>query len=289
MSFFTSEILNLSGIMTLFVTGLVMSHYTHHNLEESAKTTTTNMFHALSLLAEVTIYVFVGMDCLYRGNWSNVNVKGVVALIVLLLLSILVSRSVPCPILSLSLSLSPPSCFHSTDSLLYLGVGGCLCVSVCRCIFVFPICLLQNLWNRRKLTWGDMGVIVWAGMLRGAVSVALVMYSFAPSAAGNDPTFADRESSTVIAAVMALVVFDIIVLGSFTKPVISFFRKDQVSTSTKALLRSSLSLFSLSHTLPSRPRHLWMKSRDPRKFSDLSISVCLSLSTGWTCEQSHER
>ena len=105
MSFFTSEILNLSGIMTLFVTGLVMSHYTHHNLEESAKTTTTNMFHALSLLAEVTIYVFVGMDCLYRGNWSNVNVKGVVALIVLLLLSILVSRSVPCPILSLSLSL----------------------------------------------------------------------------------------------------------------------------------------------------------------------------------------
>ena len=105
MSFFTSEILNLSGIMTLFVTGLVMSHYTHHNLEESAKTTTTNMFHALSLLAEVTIYVFVGMDCLYRGNWSNVNVKGVVALIVLLLLSILVSRSVPLLPLSLSLSL----------------------------------------------------------------------------------------------------------------------------------------------------------------------------------------
>ena len=62
-------------------------------------------------------------------------------------------------------------------------------------------------------------IIVWAGTLRGAVSVALVIYTFAP----EDPTFADRESSTVIAAVMALVVFDIIFKGMLTKPVINFF------------------------------------------------------------------
>ena len=64
LSFFLSEIMGLSGIMTLFFTGVLMSHYTYHNLDESAKVTTNNLFHAISLLAEITIYLFVGMDCL---------------------------------------------------------------------------------------------------------------------------------------------------------------------------------------------------------------------------------
>jgi NhaP-type Na+/H+ or K+/H+ antiporter len=92
LAFVIAETLHLSGIMTLFCCGLVMSHYTYHNLEESAKITTTNLFHSLAMLSEVTIYIFVGMDSLYKGNWTNVNMLQVFALILLLLLSIVISR-----------------------------------------------------------------------------------------------------------------------------------------------------------------------------------------------------
>ena len=67
-----------------------------------------------------------------------------------------------------------------------------------------------------------MCVVVWAGTLRGAVSVALVMYSFAP----NDASNADRESSTVIASVMFLVVTNTIFLNMGTKPIVSFFSNE---------------------------------------------------------------
>lgn len=179
LAYILAEALSLSGIMTLFFCGLVMSHYTYHNLEPAAQITTSHLFHALSLLSEIIIYLYVGMDSFYRGNWTNVNKLHVIGLVITLLVSILVSRM----------------------------------------IFVFPICYLQNFWNSKKLAISDMFVIVWAGVMRGAVSIALVMYSFAASGAEN----ADRESSTVIAAVMALVLFCIIVLGICTKPVISFF------------------------------------------------------------------
>lgn len=45
-----------------------------------------------AMLSEVTIYIFVGMDSLYKGNWTNVNMLQVFALILLLLLSIVISR-----------------------------------------------------------------------------------------------------------------------------------------------------------------------------------------------------
>lgn len=183
LSFVIAETLHLSGIMTLFCCGLVMSHYTYHNLEEEAKITTTNLFHSLAMLSEVTIYIFVGMDSLYKGNWTNVNVMQVFLLILLLFLSIVTSRL----------------------------------------LFVFPICMLQNIWNRKKLSFNDMLIVVWAGTLRGAVSVALVMYSFAP----NDASNADRESSTVIAAVMFLVVFCTLILNMGTKPVVTFLNERQ--------------------------------------------------------------
>ncbi|QDZ24468.1 sodium/hydrogen exchanger [Chloropicon primus] len=187
LAYFSSELLGLSGIMTLFVTGLVMSHYTQHNLDDEAKVTCTNLFHALSLLAEVVIYILVGLDSLYKGNWNNVNKSQVIALVVVLLLAILLARIV----------------------------------------FVFPMCYLANLLpglmqvqkagQLSRLNFYDMCIIVWAGTLRGAVSVALCLYAFAP-----DPIKADKEASTVIAAVMALVIFSVIALGAATKPLIQF-------------------------------------------------------------------
>jgi NhaP-type Na+/H+ or K+/H+ antiporter len=194
LAFVIAETLHLSGIMTLFCCGLVMSHYTYHNLEESAKITTTNLFHSLAMLSEVTIYIFVGMDSLYKGNWTNVNMLQVFALILLLLLSIVISRL----------------------------------------LFVFPICILQNFWSSKKLSFSDMMIIIWAGTLRGAVSVALVMYSFAPQGEASN---ADRESSTVIAAVMFLVVFSTIFLNMGTKPIITCLNEESSKRSNSSSRR----------------------------------------------------
>lgn len=70
------------------------------------------------------------------------------------------------------------------------------------------------------------------------------MYSFAPLSAAH----AGRESSTVIAAVMALVLFCIIILGFFTKPIVHALLKYQstpyVPGEEDSILQSFLHRFS---------------------------------------------
>jgi NhaP-type Na+/H+ or K+/H+ antiporter len=47
-----------------------------------------------------------------------------------------------------------------------------LLLLVSRAIFVIPVTLAHNRYNDQKLSMREMGVIWWAGMMRGAVSGA---------------------------------------------------------------------------------------------------------------------
>ena len=78
------------------------------------------------------------------------------------------------------------------------------------------------------------------------------MYSFAP----EDPQLADREGSTVIAAVMALVVFNILVFGAMTKPVIFFLRSYATGRGAEEGGPLGLSLVN-AHSFPSRQNSDW--------------------------------
>ncbi|XP_041019888.1 sodium/hydrogen exchanger 1-like isoform X3 [Juglans microcarpa x Juglans regia] len=73
LSYMLAELLNLSGILTIFFCGIVMSHYTWHNVTESSRITTKHAFATISFIAETFIFLYVGMDALDIDKWKESN------------------------------------------------------------------------------------------------------------------------------------------------------------------------------------------------------------------------
>ncbi|KAK6937437.1 Cation/H+ exchanger [Dillenia turbinata] len=179
LSYMMAELFYLSGILTVFFCGIVMSHYTWHNITENSRVTTKHLFATLSECSEDFIFVYVGMDALDIEKWSFV-------------------RS---PWTSLGVSLV-------LFSLVLIG----------RAAFVFPISFLSN-WAKKaqsdKVELKQQATIWWAGLMRGAVSVALAYNQFAKSGHTSRPGNAIMITSTI-----TVVLFSTVVLGLVTKPLV---------------------------------------------------------------------
>ncbi|KAK1293147.1 Sodium/hydrogen exchanger 2 [Acorus calamus] len=137
-SYMLAELLYLSGILTVFFCGIVMSHYTWHNVTESSRITTKHVFATMSFIAEIFIFLYVGMDALDIEKWKCV---------------------------SNSLGKS-------------IGVSAILLVLVLigRSAFIFPLSFLSNLFKNSqsgRINLKQQVLIWWAGLMRGAVSMAL--------------------------------------------------------------------------------------------------------------------
>ncbi|GAV91696.1 Na_H_Exchanger domain-containing protein [Cephalotus follicularis] len=73
LSYMMAELFNLSGILTVFFCGIVMSHYTWHNVTESSRVTTRHSFATMSFISETFIFLYVGMDALDIEKWKLVS------------------------------------------------------------------------------------------------------------------------------------------------------------------------------------------------------------------------
>ncbi|KAK1316336.1 Sodium/hydrogen exchanger 2 [Acorus calamus] len=146
-SYMLAELLHLSGILTVFFCGIVMSHYTWHNVTESSRITTRHVFATMSFIAEIFIFLYVGMDALDIEKWKCV---------------------------SNSLGKS-------------IGVSAILLV-----------------------------IIWWAGLMRGAVSMALAYNQF--TRPGDTQL---HGNAIMITSTITVVLFSTIVFGLMTKPLIS--------------------------------------------------------------------
>ncbi|XP_042480457.1 sodium/hydrogen exchanger 4-like isoform X2 [Macadamia integrifolia] len=164
LSYMLSELLHLSGILTVFFCGILMSHYTWHNLTENSRITTRHTFATMSFIAETFIFLYVGMDSLDIEKWK-------------------MSKT------SFKTSLGICS---TTLLLILLG----------RAAFVFPLSALSNYMNknaeRRPITFKHQILIWWAGLMRGAVSIALAFNQFTLSGISWNPVDATMVNSTVI-------------------------------------------------------------------------------------------
>ncbi|PKI67899.1 hypothetical protein CRG98_011495 [Punica granatum] len=143
LSYMLAELFYLSGILTVFFCGIVMSHYTWHNVTESSRITTKHTFATLSFVAEIFIFVYVGMDALDIEKWRFV-------------------------------SNSPGTSVAVSSVLLVLVLAG-------RAAFVFPLSFLSNLAKKtqnEKISFRQQVIIWWAGLMRGAVSMALAYNKF---------------------------------------------------------------------------------------------------------------
>ncbi|CAL9148389.1 unnamed protein product [Musa hybrid cultivar] len=182
LSYMLAELLNLSGILTVFFCGIVMSHYTWHNVTESSRVTTKHAFATLSFIAETFLFLYVGMDALDIEKWRFV-------------------------------SDSPGKSLRVSSILLGLVLVG-------RAAFVFPLSFLSNLTKKstdERIIFKQQVTIWWAGLMRGAVSIALAYNQFTRS--GHTQL---RGNAFLITSTITVVLFSTVVFGLMTKPLIRF-------------------------------------------------------------------
>uniref|UniRef100_A0A804NJT8 Cation/H+ exchanger transmembrane domain-containing protein n=1 Tax=Zea mays TaxID=4577 RepID=A0A804NJT8_MAIZE len=182
LSYMLAELLDLSGILTVFFCGIVMSHYTWHNVTESSRVTTKHAFATLSFISETFLFLYVGMDALDIEKWKIVG-------------------QTYSPVKSIALS----------STILAL-------VLVSRAAFVFPLSFVSNLTKKTpngKISFRQQVIVWWAGLMRGAVSIALAYNKFTRSGHTQQPSNAIMITSTI-----SVVLFSTIVFGLLTKPLI---------------------------------------------------------------------
>lgn len=191
LSYMLAELFYLSGILTVFFCGIVMSHYTWHNVTESSRVTTKHAFATLSFLAETFIFLYVGMDALDIEKWRFV-------------------------------SNSPGTSVAVSSVLLALVLVG-------RAAFVFPLSLLSNLAKKNpteRISFRQQVIIWWAGLMRGAVSMALAYNKFTSS--GHTHL---RDNAIMITSTITIVLFSTVLFGLMTKPLIRLLLPNAKHTS----------------------------------------------------------
>lgn len=183
LSYTLAELSKLSGILTVFFCGIVMSHYAWHNITHYSRVTTKHIFATMSFIAETFIFLYVGTDVFDIEKWKMTKLSigksiGVYATVVLLIL---------------------------------LG----------RAAFVFPLSAISNYMNRENnrktscITFRKQVIIWWAGLMRGAVSIALAFKQFTYSGISLDAVNATMVTVTII-----VVLFTTLVFGFLTKPLV---------------------------------------------------------------------
>ncbi|PWA48453.1 na+/H+ (sodium hydrogen) exchanger 3 [Artemisia annua] len=192
LSYILAELFELSGILTVFFAGVLMSHYAWHNITESSRITTKHTFAAMSFIAETFIFLYVGMDAFDYEKWK----------------------------------MSTLSSFWTS-----VGIYGTvlMLILVGRAAFVFPLSAIANFKHRgrpvsSKITVKHQVVIWWAGLMRGAVSVALAFKQFTLSGVTLDPI-----NATMITTTTVIVLFSTMVFGFLTKPLIRYLLPSNTS------------------------------------------------------------
>ncbi|KAL6536135.1 Sodium/hydrogen exchanger 4 [Orobanche hederae] len=177
-----------------------MSHYAWHNVTDGSRITTRHVFAMMSFIAETFIFLYVGMDALDTKKWKMIE------------LSVRDSIGV----------------YGIVMFLMMLG----------RAAFVFPLSVLSVYMSRTSarssssITFKHQVVIWWAGLMRGAVSIALAFKEFTHYGVPLDPVNATMVTTTVI-----LVLFSTLVFGFLTKPLISYLLPHSNNNNTNRLDR----------------------------------------------------
>ncbi|KAI4372477.1 hypothetical protein MLD38_010702 [Melastoma candidum] len=168
MAYLSYVLADLSAILTVFFCGIVISHYTWHNITESSRVTTKHDdVGILLLVAEIFIFLYIGMDALDIDKWGVV------------------------------LRESPAISVELSSILLALVLIG-------RAAFVFPLSLLSNLTKKsphEKVAFRQQVIIWWAGLMRGAVSMALAYNQFTRSETKV------RKNAFIITSTITVVLF----------------------------------------------------------------------------------
>ena len=70
LSYLLGEFCNLSGIVSLFCTAVIMSHYALHSITKEHRRHAMSVFETLSVLSEGMIFLYVGLDSVDPVKWE---------------------------------------------------------------------------------------------------------------------------------------------------------------------------------------------------------------------------
>ena len=70
LSYLAGDYLGFSGIVSLFCSAVVISHYAMPNISRQQRGATLSFFEVLSFLSEGSIFVYVGLDALDPQKWE---------------------------------------------------------------------------------------------------------------------------------------------------------------------------------------------------------------------------
>jgi len=85
-SYALAEAVELSGIMALFFCGVTLAHYNSYNLSDVSKDAAEVIFHALALISETFVFLYMGMG-LFTGRFSGWSPTFIVAAIMFCLIA----------------------------------------------------------------------------------------------------------------------------------------------------------------------------------------------------------
>ncbi|KAK1412531.1 hypothetical protein QVD17_33866 [Tagetes erecta] len=180
LSYITADMFALSGILAVFFCGIAMSHYAWHNVTDNSQVTTKHSFATMSFIAEVFIFLYVGMDSLDVAKWRFIE--------------------------------------DSPGKSIWVSIILLVLIMIGRAAFLIPLSCLSNLTRRdsnERIGFKQQFIVWWAGIMRGAVSIALAYKKFTGSGQTIQPANALLITSTI-----TVVLFSTIVFGLLTKPLI---------------------------------------------------------------------
>ncbi|XP_028023056.1 sodium/hydrogen exchanger 8 isoform X4 [Balaenoptera acutorostrata] len=180
-----AEGISLSGIMAILFSGIVMSHYTHHNLSPVTQILMQQTLRTVAFLCETCVFAFLGLSIFSFPHKFEIS-------FVIWCIDF------------------PGSPVVKTSELPLQGAQ--VLVLFGRAVNIFPLSYLLNFFRDHKIT-PKMMFIMWFSGLRGAIPYALSLHL------DLEPM---EKRQLVGTTTISIVLFTILLLGGSTMPLIRF-------------------------------------------------------------------
>ncbi|WAR13670.1 SL9A8-like protein [Mya arenaria] len=156
-----AEGLHLSGIMAILMSGIVMSHYTHHNLSPVTQITVQHTFRTIAFMAETCMFAYLGM--------AIFSFKLVVkpSLIIWAIVKTCVFAYIGLAFFSIKLVFQPSLIIWSIV-LILLG----------RAVNIFPLSFISNYFREHKITKKQQFIMWFSEKKNVIVTTTLIIVLF---------------------------------------------------------------------------------------------------------------
>ncbi|NXM09710.1 SL9A8 protein, partial [Tyrannus savana] len=183
-----AEGISLSGIMAILFSGIVMSHYTHHNLSPVTQILMQQTLRTVAFMCETCVFAFLGLSIFSFPH------KFEMSFVIWCIVGIYFL----------------PYILDAFCNISYWGRDITVLVLFGRAVNIFPLSYLLNFFRDHKIT-PKMMFIMWFSGLRGAIPYALSLHL------GLEPI---EKRQLIGTTTIIIVLFTILLLGGGTMPLI---------------------------------------------------------------------